>query len=948
MSVASPSFAAVDGLVGDRTTFIRQYLNNVKNVDGVLSRKVYADGNEMSLTDYFVALSAAAAAGGHGENVAQNVHEISHLLNVVVSCEFSDAMYFIAKFVDGFSKKCKSEYDAPFGCFEHLNERILMPTHRLVLRMVRTLVSLLECSKSVVSSKRDVFNVLLSWSSYLDDNFRGHIRFLSELDTNARRLKMLKDNLTLANYHNNLNSIETIILQIQKRLERFSIKNCRSLEDQKTFQNDTDKNMIDINLEQLKLVTYNDSDTYDLLVVKYKRLHLLTDVTSSTQADKYPFFVKEIKCESGIPRILANMMPYVNAKKIRVVGVGKTKSLLQLCKNYCNGSIDHNTNIDVLLKNEKILIEIVTKLIISLTLKTLDHITEDNNNVTDKNESCKDLLNVFDKFITEITSDGQSLYLINNMIILQNKLWFICNLRKSFNEINQNKINEVINELRTFNINNAIISVDLPNVDSELREERILKCLLSSLASDLIYIALHPALSNLFWERMGFVSSSQISKYVVDFGILDTNVKDNQVMCDKVTRISKELARIKIQMNKCLQIIDDGDAYRKLFNLLASKNYRIFKCFTTYKKRWKNVMNIIVDVIVNKKYEDNVDLERILLAIIYNMDNQDLFDIRLKKIVDDKHIESLINFHHEINNLVEVYSQIACPLDDYESKNNLISSKLSNIIVNNKIRNNLSKSPELKPLRSYINYFTYYSRFVATIVINEHTSVMKESNFNIKMYWNGTAKTIDEIYNNYKMYAFEIQDGYDYMTVFVKWIIAVVYSKMFDVLNAIVINKCKPEDEILLSLTKSLNSFSQLELIKFAARPVEDITVMFVDVIDSFDNRNVDVLKVYQIKLENELIYLGVPQYTLLETLTNLSLDERIYKLCNAIVYLKSLYGDFERLKYSNILYEVGSIFNIANPFMFGRGDVLVYDGNEKSIRINEVVTKEFYDSTNT
>lgn len=929
-SIITTIFLTVVSL--DISLYIKQYLKNIEYDEDVLSRKVFIDDNEISISDFFT-LSKDVDINTLEINWLQDVHKISHLLNIVISCEFSDIIFFIVKFIEVHLKTCR--WYEKMSCIVKLINLILIPTDKYISQMISTLVKLLEYSRAVLSSKQNILKILLSWSLYLDDHFIENIKFLTNFHTDENKY-----------FYNNLNSIEIIIFQIQTHLELFVIENCRSLENYKTFKEFIHVNMIN-HLEGLEFDNYNNSLTYKLLTNYYIKIQLLTKIESRIQPNKYPFFVTNIICVSGVPKIFTKIMPYINLKLIQIVGFGKKKSLFELCKIYCYTPfpIDYKTNIEVLLKNEKLLIEIITKLIISLTLDSLQHIMNDNYYNDTDTCSCKDLLNTLNKFITEITNDGQSLYLINNMVILQNKLWFICNLRKTFNEINKSKIYEIVDELNKFNINDAM-SINIPN--GKLREECILKSLLSSLSSNLIYIAVHPSLSNLFWERIGFVSFSQISKYIVDFRRLDTYNKNNQVLCDKTKEISTTLISIKIRLEKCLKLVVNHDASRSVVNILTSKKKKQFRCLSKYIKHWMNIKRIITDVIVNQKYEDsNVSLEKILLIIIYNMDNIDLFDMQPDKIINNK--RSLINFQHEVNNLMELYSRVMCPLEDYQSnftygirhdEKSKFSFKNILRVHHSEERDDLLKSPELKLLYSYIIFFTYYSGFME-VLINDN--IINNFSLNIKMYWNGDEKTIDEIYYNYKMHTFQIQDGYDYMIFLVKWIIAVVYSKILDVLNSIIICKCKPEDDILILLTDKLLFFRQLDLIKFVARPVEDIIVMFIDVIDSFDNQNVEILKEYQIKLINELKYLGISQNSLSEMLTtNRSHIDSILEVSNVILYLKSIYENYKQLKYSNILDEVGSIFDIINLFMFSKGEVLVKNKNKKSVKIN-LENNEFF-----
>lgn len=171
---------------------------------------------------------------------------------------------------------------------------------------------------------------------------------------------------------------------------------------------------------------YNDFST------NVDSIKLLTSIKLETRLKDYSLLAEKTTCEEDIPKILKLMMSYIDLNQIKIVKIaGKKNTLWQLGERYCKGSIDHNISIEVLLVYESILIEVITKLIITLTLNSLKDLSYFT--------TCNEILDTLEIFISLIKTDGQSLHLISNMKILDNKLWLICDILEEDNKKNIKK-----------------------------------------------------------------------------------------------------------------------------------------------------------------------------------------------------------------------------------------------------------------------------------------------------------------------------------------------------------------------------------------------------------------------------------------------------------------------------------------------------------------------------
>lgn len=118
-------------------------------------------------------------------------------------------------------------------------------------------------------------------------------------------------------------------------------------------------------------------------------------------------------------------------------------------------------------------------------------------------------------------------------------------------------------------MNNAI-RIEISNINNETHEHHInLKSLLSSKA---IYILIHPAISNLFYEKMSFASSNEILKYVVDFENLDKNINNNRNLFNKTMHLSNALNNTKKQLEECLNLVNDNISNIKTIGISDIKN----------------------------------------------------------------------------------------------------------------------------------------------------------------------------------------------------------------------------------------------------------------------------------------------------------------------------------------------------------------------------------------
>lgn len=100
----------------------------------------------------------------------------------------------------------------------------------------------------------------------------------------------------------------------------------------------------------------------------------------------------------------------------------------------------------------------------------------------------------------------------------------------------------------------------------------------------------------------------------------------------------------------------------------------------------KNFKQIIADVIAKSKIRDNIELEQLLLSIIYKLDNVELIDFEVQKTINKEYVQRLINIQCDINNLEEEILQIQILL---ESNNKSIGLDIENTFIINESNENL-------------------------------------------------------------------------------------------------------------------------------------------------------------------------------------------------------------------------------------------------------------------
>lgn len=61
----------------------------------------------------------------------------------------------------------------------------------------------------------------------------------------------------------------------------------------------------------------------------------------------------------------------------------------------------------------------------------------------------------------------------------------------------------------------------------------------------------------------------------------------------------------------------------------------------------------------------------------------------------------------------------------------------------------------------------------------------------LRIYWDGVKKNFDEFYFSYKLQTFDLQDVLDYTSYFIKLVIAVPYTNLMRLFNAIENNDIK-------------------------------------------------------------------------------------------------------------------------------------------------------------
>lgn len=204
------------------------FFKKLKNHDDIISKKVLVGGRGISINDYFKVRRAKLMEVNNSKPITtKNVNEISKLLYIVLSCEYTNYIqYFITKLdehvdkcyslkknklLDIFAKtrECFRSKTIPdnMNCYQSIKTDLCDHFLNNMSQMIQTLLGLQKLTKHFVSKKQDALKKILTLYAEL-------IRITFE------------DSFTVVDketFSNKLYLMKTMNFQIGSYFERFKV-----------------------------------------------------------------------------------------------------------------------------------------------------------------------------------------------------------------------------------------------------------------------------------------------------------------------------------------------------------------------------------------------------------------------------------------------------------------------------------------------------------------------------------------------------------------------------------------------------------------------------------------------------------------------------------------------------------------------------------------------------
>lgn len=808
----------------------KSYTNGIKNVEkelgqllrqlqknqNVITRKVFIDDQEISIVDYFKSPYLNKSFTGN------YVYELSHLTNIVLSCEYSDITYYYIKLIEFSLEPCilkikQTPLNPPNEklrkinkCFNVYNPGLLYFIREQITPMILTLAGLVRFTKNVVNKYHDIFRILLSWYTYIDQHFNTK-------NTNE-------------SYKERMSRVDSIIIvnfQMKSRLERFMVENCYHPNMLIKFKIQANNNIAG----QQDIEDFNEF--FEIIAEKLKPLTYL-----NFYGVKELFVINFSK--SNFKKLITLIAKEISFRFIRIEWNGKKRNI----RTVFNTFIKNNIDVETILKFEKLLFEIISEIIIGYELKILKQIMK-SNNILNKSEKCNSLQDKINVFLKRLKNENQSIYLINNLLKINHDLSLLCFFMKSF-EKNKYIIKDTIGRMNR--LTNVLISKFIGRTE--------FGSFLQSLSEMVICAKLHPIISNSFWEQINSYSSSLVGHYVINYQSLHTKYTKetvNNLLCFKTSSTLRTLESIGQEMEICIGYDADDNSESN------------GSCFAEFNRQYKDVVVEIANIAVNTFPQYFLDWEKMLLTLIYNMKNIELFDPDRQDSLRQTHVQYLTTFVDVIKNVLSEYRYIECSCGALLSSFDEVGEcpvdmpKMNNLRRNNTNGemsthiNQLQIIPELVEVFKYEHYFSTVSNRVAQVLDKIKYGTK------LKLFWDGTEKTLEDVHYDYKMHPFDIQDGYDYLSFFVKWIITIVYSMLVNIIDEMMISQYEPKGNEIIVLETFVEMFLKSDL--SGNRTVLNLLPMLIFVIRSFNSQNADDLKNIMNALQDDFEFLNFTTY---------------------------------------------------------------------------------------
>lgn len=782
-------------------TKLTEFFEQIRREIPLVSKNVFVDGKPTTIDTFFMTRKIESLIS-YLEIKSQGIYEISHLFNTVLSCEYSYFTYFLIKIIENVNHEVTKNPPnlEVYNYHSLLFERI----QNILSSMVLTLANLAKYTKNVTSKNHDMLTILLSWHMFIEG-------FVNEsLDIYSPEVTSLRvESIKITNY------------QVDVYLKQFTLNNCQTTNDYTVLKNDIDG----------KLTNVDYHSTNYVFETKCNELKPLLDRQFLDVNDQTTFFVLTTSKHyfTTLIDLINRQLP---SEDLKIYWNQSTKD--DLTTVYDAQITAKTLDIKTVLNYERSVLQIITKIIIIYMINVLTSFTT-NPDTKENKRVCDETLIKLDYYIQLFKDDDQPSYLINNMSMIKADLWIQClNIESTSLEESTNKFRNYIHKMKKLDID-VSIRVDINNFEP----------FLESLSETVICTKLHPLVSNIFWEKL-YLVSTKISKYVVDYKYLYMMYEDTEN-----ATLTDLCEKIEHTMLKTLKLLEDQiiDGKRCLRPGDPKGNK---KCFDNLNSLYLQLKNDISEIIFDKRHRALI-WKQILLTLIHNMTGNE--HVNVYESFDDQRLLDLQRTMDLIHDYVQVGFRITCKSEP---------SRVRRMISDLKIKHYHSSSHTTYDGREVYNTCFLYKNFYRTLyefvgkVANNSSAT---DNNSLQLYWNGDGKTLAQVHDGYKnFYSFYLlRDHYDYLRFFVRWIIAVVYSRFVLIVNQIIaVNDYDQQKTavVLKKLEPTFQEFTRLPL--HIPMAVKQTLEGFVHVVKAYRGHDKCALEYCERVLDRELEYLGV------------------------------------------------------------------------------------------
>lgn len=121
-----------------------QKILSTHNINTTAKYTIYAGGRKMSISDFFK-VNAVVALDVNDSITKNNINEVSHLLNIVMSCEYYYIVLDMVTFLDKYADRCSTVKSKTFDNLRVRVKSFYGP------RLLPSLGRLLDCYSRIVS-----------------------------------------------------------------------------------------------------------------------------------------------------------------------------------------------------------------------------------------------------------------------------------------------------------------------------------------------------------------------------------------------------------------------------------------------------------------------------------------------------------------------------------------------------------------------------------------------------------------------------------------------------------------------------------------------------------------------------------------------------------------------------------------------------------------------------